>query len=1471
VNEWWGWGTTISACNDYIVDVDCNNDNESVATNHCYWNGSCVDINSCTDYLQADCQTNTFGINPSKWCDRDGSSCINDTFSQCSDYSNDYLCTTTNPNWYNNCLFEATNWCYTVSSCLSYMDSSSCNRDTKEVGTCSWIGGSCIVTNPIISAIWTTSSIWDYGSIIVIENLTSVWWLLYMSAKDEANWREPRVSDGSSTPTLLKNIRTSSNNSEPYWYFELNGKVCFSAINNNLKRAIFETDGSEWNTIQIYEGLNWITPSTDFVTIWWDLYFVWYTTNFVNTYLYKFNVNTQILTQIKYVGSTIIGYRQDLNLIVQWESGTIYFSADSKLRKSNGTTIWTEIIKDFTENWGGSIRNLVYTNNVLFFMASDGIFWAELWKSNWSTLWTRLLKDIYPWSNGSSPIELVAWSDWYVYFCSDYPSYSLWKTDGYITELIKEVNVNTLIEYNWYMYFIWRTDMYGRELWRTDGSEQGTIMVNDLAPGWWGWVIAWDRISPTTQIIWQDNNLFFFGRTVLGESQIQSHTTSPKPSKTCWDGTVDNNLWEQCDDGNTNNNDDCTNYCRDATCGDGFTRNEQAGTEECDNWWYLNTLNVWCTSSCATNTGDFACNFDETADPIVLTKKRKLRHRLWLIADWYIEGINIRLWSILEWTNAICLWEVDNNTKVASQTTPLNTATIAAWLRTKLSNGDIYLGKVGAPVSMPISNAEDDFSNRIAGVSKFGDSTEDLYFKSYKWRKQFIDICGESIWTIKPGIALSTFSSTDKIANPSNRSATTKTISLANIWYYCLATSHASWFTAEFWSWNETTMIFDGEWATQDPVVTKEFYSWCYAPVQIRVWAPDIKTNSVDSKFFMSGFIFQNDTTNYTWFVEWDFETYKSFWNVAWRDARLWSWTATSGSNIGENYIYINAISSYWNEQSWNIHIATFYVKPNMNYNTWYMDFYMLWARVNDDDSTVSSGIKSDLLLLYTQYNDDLFAVANTGAYTFLTGFECPFRPYIKDTAEYVSTLWYPMNSQNNFTWLQDYSLLKNRATTDYYGDITIKAWPNLDEQIDYNSKDSWHIRTRENVILNITGSESIKIDSWTLNWPNFTHSGSNDRSDTHTFLISDNITSWYLSFYNNISNLWYTYESGASLYENIFYVDVRRIDRTAPLVSTSSVAGIGYEDVTLSGSATWFATWTIDDDQFRIVKFSWHNTLNYVYFGNTTEYNAVLNSQYTSVTGQDFDMLHTIHFTETWSWYVYVSDIAGNTGKVFIDVKVEPLVSFKIIWEPAFRETTANWNLSITWEIRLATLSWSTWVFKHNSKNIITHSWVVLNSEWTGEVSMVVPKLWADFLVVFKWTWALSVWFTWVWYNDISDTGTNYFDFTSWTNNIWQSLSELFPSVVFWSTEFIIAWDVSVTTSWQYDRINAADLTAINDSLVIGLTPSINYYDFDLNSVINAIEQGIIINYHEANGWIDMYWDGIDYPNKAAFDNVYL
>ncbi len=69
----------------------------------------------------------------------------------------------------------------------------------------------------------------------------------------------------------------------------------------------------------------------------------------------------------------------------------------------------------------------------------------------------------------------------------------------------------------------------------------------------------------------------------------------------CGDGFLDVLGGEECDDGNTNNNDDCMNTCVLATCGDGVLHNEQSGIEQCDDS-ANGDADDGCSDSCETTT-----------------------------------------------------------------------------------------------------------------------------------------------------------------------------------------------------------------------------------------------------------------------------------------------------------------------------------------------------------------------------------------------------------------------------------------------------------------------------------------------------------------------------------------------------------------------------------------------------------------------------------------------------------------------------------------------------------------------------------------------------------------------------------------------------------------------------------------------------------------------------------------------------
>jgi ELWxxDGT repeat protein len=223
--------------------------------------------------------------------------------------------------------------------------------------------------------------------------------------------------------------------------------------------------------------------------------------------------STQIHAQVNQIttGLSIQGGTSDFNK-------TYFANSDMTLWVTDGTVAGTAAASQFM-----SEPSAAYLNGKVFFNGYDALHGIELWVSDGTVAGTYMLKDINPGVQSSSPggskngfFQVGK----YIYFKAFTNPYGeeLWKTDGTEagTQLVKDINPGTassapLLSRGGYknyldstVYFIANDGVNGTELWKSDGTDAGTVMVKDISPG-----SASTIFASKPQFIRLDSLLFF--------------------------------------------------------------------------------------------------------------------------------------------------------------------------------------------------------------------------------------------------------------------------------------------------------------------------------------------------------------------------------------------------------------------------------------------------------------------------------------------------------------------------------------------------------------------------------------------------------------------------------------------------------------------------------------------------------------------------------------------------------------------------------------------------------------------------------------------------------------------------------------------------------------------------------------------------------------------------------------------------
>ena len=151
----------------------------------------------------------------------------------------------------------------------------------------------------------------------------------------------------------------------------------------------------------------------------------------------------------------------------------------------------------FSDGAYQSINEAAQAGSWILYSQYDAVTGTELWRTTGLPGDEELLMDIFPGINSSAPENFYALDANTVVFYANHPEYGieLWKSDGTVagTELVKDIDPGISPSLpgafgisafsrpiDGYIYFTACTSDNGCDLWRTDGTEVGTSLVEDI-------------------------------------------------------------------------------------------------------------------------------------------------------------------------------------------------------------------------------------------------------------------------------------------------------------------------------------------------------------------------------------------------------------------------------------------------------------------------------------------------------------------------------------------------------------------------------------------------------------------------------------------------------------------------------------------------------------------------------------------------------------------------------------------------------------------------------------------------------------------------------------------------------------------------------------------------------------------------------------------------------------------------------
>ncbi len=312
---------------------------------------------------------------------------------------------------------------------------------------------------------------------------------LFFTAQGTDTGREPWVSDGTANGTqLVTDLRNGPMGSEPSGLVAIDGGVLLVADNGRSGTELWRIDGADGGMRLVRDFSHPFAGSlpTQLTPVGTWMYFT-ADDGAHGRELWRAGIGAAGADLVADLAPGDAGSDpRDLTSV----AGTLFFTADD----GGGRRLYGHVGIGGAEAVQGSpasIEALSASGTVLYLAGSTPSTGSELWRVDSSKPWrATLVKDIVPGQSGSAPSELVSIDGVLFFVATGVQGWALWRSDGTESGTVEVRRFTSgrpppskLTSVAGRLFFVADEPPVGEELWVSDGTFAGTTRVVDGVAG----------------------------------------------------------------------------------------------------------------------------------------------------------------------------------------------------------------------------------------------------------------------------------------------------------------------------------------------------------------------------------------------------------------------------------------------------------------------------------------------------------------------------------------------------------------------------------------------------------------------------------------------------------------------------------------------------------------------------------------------------------------------------------------------------------------------------------------------------------------------------------------------------------------------------------------------------------------------------------------------------------------------------